>query len=211
VRGRRSRALEALIGERLRVIAGKTVLSEQSSREGDAATKRGPERIIRGLWAARGVTAPARGWQEQTNAHGRGELKVAIGASPGRGDLGGSGQTDAGVHAAAQTRTCGSRARWTGEPAAPSTTAPSTSTCSPRRSPRALHARHAAVSAASTRSRPAGPRSSFVWWIKRPLDAGGWLTAARLPGGTTSRSSAKDRGPDEHARRRRAPRSPAED
>jgi tRNA pseudouridine38-40 synthase len=156
-----------------------------------------------------------RGWQEQTNARTvAGELKVAIERVAGPvTDLGGSGRTDAGVHAAAQTAHLRiARAmdpenlREAVNEQLPHDIHLLAATIAPER----FHARHAAVSRSYVYQiatcRPRSPSASSGG--SRPLDAELMAPAAAAsPASTTSRSS-EARGPDEHARRRRPPGRP---
>jgi tRNA pseudouridine38-40 synthase len=132
-----------------------------------------------------------RGWQEQTNARTvAGELKDAIERVAGPvADLGGSGRTDAGVHAAAQTAHLRiARAmdpenlRDAVNEQLPHDIHLLAATIAPER----FHARHAAVSRSyvyQIATRRTAFAKRFVWWIKRPLDAERMArAAAQLPG-----------------------------
>lgn len=120
------------------------------------------------------------GWQEQKNARSiAGELRRAVTAAGGElVELGGSGRTDAGVHALRQTAHL--RLRREVEPA----------TCRSRINDAlpadihvlsmlpatdGFHARHDAVARAylyQIARRRTAHAKRHVWWIRRPLDAG---------------------------------------
>ena len=119
-----------------------------------------------------------RGWQEQKNARTvAGELRAAIEHVAGRiEDLGGSGRTDAGVHAAAQTahlrmaRTMDGQAlRMAVNDRLPADIHVLSAAIAPER----FHARHSAVSRSYVYQiavRRTAFAKRFVWWVKRPLD-----------------------------------------
>jgi tRNA pseudouridine38-40 synthase len=132
-----------------------------------------------------------RGWQEQANARTvAGELKAAIERVAGRvAELGGSGRTDAGVHAAAQTAHL--RIARTMDP---ETLREAVNELLPHdihllaasAAPERFHARHAAVSRSyvyQIATRRTAFAKRYVWWIKRSLDMARMAeAAARLPG-----------------------------
>ena len=121
-----------------------------------------------------------RGWQEQQNARTvAGELRLAMEkvAGPIR-DLGGSGRTDAGVHAAAQVahlrlaRAMDAEALRIG---VNDLLPPDIHILAASPAHERFHARHEAASRSylyqiSTRRTAFAKR--FVWWVKRPLDEG---------------------------------------
>lgn len=119
-----------------------------------------------------------RGWQEQTNARTvAGELRGAIERVGGRiQELGGSGRTDAGVHAAAQTahlrlaRSMAPEALRSGvNELLPADIHVLGASLAPDR----FHARHTAVSRSYVYQisvRRSAFSKRFVWWVKRPLD-----------------------------------------
>ena len=128
------------------------------------------------------------GWQEQANARTvQGVLRAAVEEFLGeRVDLGGSGRTDAGVHAIAQVAHLRS-----GAPVSPldlqygvNDRLPSdVNVLSVEPAPRNFHARHHATARSylyriSTRRTAFGKR--FVWWIKDPLDERAMARAAGL-------------------------------
>jgi tRNA pseudouridine38-40 synthase len=133
-----------------------------------------------------------RGFQEQKNARTvGGELRAAIeGALGAPVELGGAGRTDAGVHALAQV----AHLRLGAPPRAPERLADEINDRLPpdihllavdAAAPR-FHARHDArlrsyvYQIARRRSALA---KRFVWWVRRPLDAGAMAAAAAaLPG-----------------------------
>lgn len=129
-----------------------------------------------------------RGWQEQTNARTvAGELTAAIERVAGRvTDLGGSGRTDAGVHAAAQTAHLRiARAmdpenlRDAVNELLPHDIHLLAATTAPER----FHARHAAVTRSyvyQIATRRTAFAKRYVWWIKRPLDVARMAEAAAL-------------------------------
>jgi tRNA pseudouridine38-40 synthase len=120
-----------------------------------------------------------RGWQLQANARSvAGELQRAVGEAGGAlVELGGSGRTDAGVHALAQTAHL--KLRHAVEPqrfrlALNDLLPKDIHVLSLLEADERFHARHDAVERsylyqiARRRTALAKP---FVWWIKRPLDA----------------------------------------
>jgi tRNA pseudouridine38-40 synthase len=129
-----------------------------------------------------------RGWQEQRNARTvAGELRRAIGALAGRPvELAGAGRTDAGVHALAQVAHVDLPAavrieRWLGEV---NERLPSDIHLrAAERVPARFHARHAAESRSylyQLSRRRTALAKRFVWWVRRPLDAGVMARAAEL-------------------------------
>jgi tRNA pseudouridine38-40 synthase len=133
-----------------------------------------------------------RGWQEQTNARSvAGELRRAIEETVGEKgvELGGSGRTDAGVHALAQVAHL--RLARTVEPERlrqginDHLPADIHLLAADPASPR-FHARHHAVRRSylyQVSRRRAAFAKRYVWWVKAPLDAGAMAAAAaRLPG-----------------------------
>jgi tRNA pseudouridine38-40 synthase len=127
-----------------------------------------------------------RGWQVQDNARSvAGALKEALTkAGLQVRELGGSGRTDAGVHALAQV----AHVRL-GRPVDPDIIRQEVNELLPpdihllgwREVPTSFHSRHSAVSRSylyqiSRRRSAFGKR--FVWWIKRPLDAAAMAKAA---------------------------------
>ena len=133
-----------------------------------------------------------RGWQEQTNAPRTvaGELRRAIEeAAETVVELGGSGRTDAGVHALAQVAHLRLPHRLDPEHFARRVNdrlPPDVHLLSVESAPARFHARHSAVSRSylyqvSRRRTALGKR--FVWWVKDPLDAAAMSrAAAALPG-----------------------------
>lgn len=118
------------------------------------------------------------GWQEQKNARSvAGELRRAVEEAGGAvRDLGGSGRTDAGVHALAQVAHLRLAKGVEAEPfrreindRLPS----DIHVLSLVHMPKEFHARHSAVSRSylyQISRRRAALAKRFVWWIKRPLD-----------------------------------------
>ena len=132
-----------------------------------------------------------RGWQEQANARTvAGELRAAIERVAGRvSDLGGSGRTDAGVHAAAQTahvRIARSMDPENLRDAVNELLPHDIHVLAVTPAPERFHARHAAVSRSyvyQVATRRTAFAKRYVWWVKRPLDAGRMArAAAHLPG-----------------------------
>ena len=127
-----------------------------------------------------------RGWQEQKNARSvAGELRRAVEEVAGAvGELGGSGRTDAGVHALAQVahlrlarKVEPERFRREVNDRLP----PDIHLLAAAAAPDRFHARHDAVLRSylyqvSTRRTALAKR--FVWWVKRPLDVGAMRAAA---------------------------------
>lgn len=126
------------------------------------------------------------GWQEQKNARSvAGELRRAI-VSCGAEivELGGSGRTDAGVHALAQVAHL--RLRGTVHPrpfrdAVNDALPPDVHVLDLSIAPERFHARHDAVRRTYlyqiSRRRTAFAKR-FVWWVKRPVDVGRMAAAA---------------------------------
>ncbi len=126
------------------------------------------------------------GWQEQRNARSvAGEVRRAVAAIVGEVlDLGGSGRTDAGVHALAQTAHLRlarpiqpDRLRLELNEKLP----PDIHALAVVPEAERFHARHAAISRSylyqvSLRRTAFGKR--FVWWVKRPLDGARMAEAA---------------------------------
>lgn len=130
-----------------------------------------------------------RGWQEQKNARSvAGELRRAIETELGQAvELGGAGRTDAGVHALEQV----AHLKWRGRlPAPPASFAAAVN----ERLPADIHLRRMiAVDERFHARHHAGTRSylyqvsrrrtalakRFVWWVRRPLDAGAMAAAAQ--------------------------------
>jgi len=129
-----------------------------------------------------------RGWQEQKNARSIvGELRRAVlGAGAEIVDLGGSGRTDAGVHALGQTAHM--RLRRAVDPASLREAVndllpPDIHVLALLPAGDAFHARHAAVSRSylyQISRRRTALAKRFVWWVKRPLDPERMVAAARL-------------------------------
>jgi tRNA pseudouridine38-40 synthase len=119
-----------------------------------------------------------RGWQEQQNARSvTGELRSALASvTDGVREIGGSGRTDAGVHALAQV----AHLRLA-QPIDPETLRWETNAVLPadihllavERAPSTFHARHEAVARTYlyqiSRRRTAFAKR-FVWWVKQPLE-----------------------------------------
>jgi tRNA pseudouridine38-40 synthase len=132
-----------------------------------------------------------RGWQVQANARSvAGELHRAIAAAGGSaGEIGGSGRTDAGVHALRQTAHVrlqravdADRFRRAVNDALP----PDIHILELREAAARFHARHDAVARSylyQIALRRSGLAKRFVWWVREPFDvdrAGG--AAALLSG-----------------------------
>jgi tRNA pseudouridine38-40 synthase len=128
------------------------------------------------------------GWQEQKNARSvAGELRRAVEESGGQvKDLGGSGRTDAGVHALAQVahlrlgRAVEAEAfrREVNDRLPPDIHVLSFSQAHPK-----FHARHDAVLRSyvyQVSLRRTALAKRWVWWVKRPLDVGRMAEAAAL-------------------------------
>lgn len=126
------------------------------------------------------------GWQEQKNARSvAGELRRAVEEAGGAvKEIGGSGRTDAGVHALAQVAHL--RLARTVEPgpfrrAVNDLLPPDIHVLGMTAVPNEFHARHSAVSRfylyQISRRRTAFAKR-WVWWVKRPLDASRMAEAA---------------------------------
>lgn len=126
------------------------------------------------------------GWQEQKNARSvTGELRRAIQEAGGTvKEIGGSGRTDAGVHALAQVAHL--RLAQPVEPgpfrrAVNDLLPPDIHVLAMAAVPNGFHARHSAVSRSYlyqiSRRRTAFAKR-WVWWVKRPLDAARMAEAA---------------------------------
>jgi len=132
-----------------------------------------------------------RGWQEQKNARSvAGELRGALETTLGQAvELGGSGRTDAGVHALAQVAHVRLRrpARLTGVLDRLAEALPSDiHVLSIAPAAERFHARHDAVSRSyvyQISRRRTALAKRFVWWVRRPLDLAAMERgAARLVG-----------------------------
>lgn len=128
-----------------------------------------------------------RGWQEQKNAVTvQGELRKAIEAYLGTAvELGGSGRTDAGVHALAQVAHLRVAKELRAEGLCRETNdrlPADIHLLTASRAPERFHARHTAVSRSYlyqiSRRRTAFAKR-FVWWVKRDLDAAAVAAAAQ--------------------------------
>lgn len=128
-----------------------------------------------------------RGWQEQKNAVTvQGELRKAIEAYLGAAvELGGSGRTDAGVHALAQVAHLRVAKELRAEALCRETNdrlPADIHLLAASRAPERFHARHTAVSRSYlyqiSRRRTAFAKR-FVWWVKRDLDSDAIGLAAR--------------------------------
>lgn len=126
------------------------------------------------------------GWQEQKNARSvAGELRRAVEEAGGAvKEIGGSGRTDAGVHALAQVAHL--RLARAVDPgpfrrAVNDVLPPDIHVLGMAAVPNPFHARHSAV-ARSYLYQISRRRTAFakrwVWWVKRPLDAGRMAEAA---------------------------------
>lgn len=132
-----------------------------------------------------------RGWQEQKSVRTvAGELRRAAEAALGGAvELGGAGRTDAGVHALGQVAHLRAgremAARHLAE-AINDALPPDIHVLSARKVEARFHARHAALSRAylyQVSRRRTALAKRFVWWVRRPLDAGRMTRAAeRLEG-----------------------------
>ena len=127
-----------------------------------------------------------RGWQEQQNARSvAGELRRAVQEAAGEvKELGGSGRTDAGVHALAQCAHL--RLLRAIDPEVLRTRVndllpPDIHLLAVVPAPAGFHARHSAVSRSylyQVSRRRTALAKRFVWWVKRPLDAAAMAEAA---------------------------------
>jgi len=127
------------------------------------------------------------GWQEQKNARTvMGELRRAVeGACGGKVELGGAGRTDAGVHALRQVAhlrlAAAAPAGLAGEVA--ERLPPDIHLLALRPAGERFHARHDAVARSyiyQLSRRRTALAKRFVWWVKRPLDAGRMARGAEL-------------------------------
>jgi tRNA pseudouridine38-40 synthase len=131
------------------------------------------------------------GWQEQKNARSvAGELRRAIEESGAVvRELGGSGRTDAGVHALAQVAHLRLTRQVDPEPfrrALNDRLPPDVHVLSLAAAADRFHSRHDAVSRSylyQISRRRTALAKRFVWWVKRPLDAGRMAAAAALLAG----------------------------
>jgi tRNA pseudouridine38-40 synthase len=128
-----------------------------------------------------------RGWQEQKNAVTvQGELRKAIEAYLGAAvELGGSGRTDAGVHALAQVAHLRVARELRGEALLRETNdrlPADIHLLGAARAPERFHARHTAVARSYlyqiSRRRTAFAKR-YVWWVKRELDVAALAAAAQ--------------------------------
>jgi tRNA pseudouridine38-40 synthase len=129
------------------------------------------------------------GWQEQKNARSlSGELRRAIEEAGGGTvrELGASGRTDAGVHALAQVAHLRLARQVDPEPfrrAVNDRLPPDFHVLSLAAAADRFHSRHDAVSRSylyQISRRRTALAKRFVWWVKRPLDAGRMAEAAAL-------------------------------
>ncbi len=128
------------------------------------------------------------GWQEQKNARSvSGELRRAIEEAGGTvRELGGSGRTDAGVHALAQVAHLRLARQVDPEPfrrAVNDRLPPDVHILSLAAAADRFHSRHDAVSRSylyQISRRRTALAKRFVWWVKRPLDEGRMAEAAAL-------------------------------
>jgi tRNA pseudouridine38-40 synthase len=131
------------------------------------------------------------GWQEQKNARSvAGELRRAMEESGAVvGELGGSGRTDAGVHALAQVAHLRLARAVDPEPfrrAVNDRLPADVHILSLAPAPDRFHSRHDAVSRSylyQISRRRAALAKRFVWWVKRPLDERRMAEAASLLAG----------------------------
>lgn len=129
-----------------------------------------------------------RGWQEQQNARSvMAELRQAILEAAGEmRDLGGSGRTDAGVHALAQEAHLRLSRPVEPEPfrrAVNDRLPPDIHLLAVAPAADSFHSRHGAASRSyvyQVSRRRAALAKRFVWWVKRPLEAGPMRDAAAL-------------------------------
>lgn len=127
-----------------------------------------------------------RGWQEQANARSvAGELRRAVVAAGGEvTELGGSGRTDAGVHALAQVAHLRLRRRVEREGfrrAVNDSLPPDIHVLQMNEAPERFHARHDAVARTylyQVSRRRTALSKRFVWWVKRPLSVEAMRAAA---------------------------------
>lgn len=127
-----------------------------------------------------------RGWQEQKNVRTiAGELRRAAEAALGGPvELGGAGRTDAGVHALGQVAHLRAGREMAARRLAESINdglPPDIHVLAARKVEARFHARHAATSRAylyQVSRRRTALAKRFVWWVRRPLDAGRVARAA---------------------------------
>ncbi|MEO7795884.1 MAG: tRNA pseudouridine(38-40) synthase TruA [Thermoanaerobaculia bacterium] len=133
-----------------------------------------------------------RGWQEQKNARTvAGELRQAIEAAAGekKVELGGSGRTDAGVHALAQVAHLKTAAKLKREEvlrAVNEALPADIHLLSLEPAAERFHARHTATSRSyvyQISRRRTALAKRFVWWVRRPLDVGAMRAGAALLAG----------------------------
>ena len=132
-----------------------------------------------------------RGWQEQKNARTvAGEVRQAIEAAAGeKVELGGSGRTDAGVHALAQVahlKTAGKLRREEVLRAVNDALPADIHLLSLEPAGERFHARHTATSRSyvyQISRRRTALAKRFVWWVRRPLDVGAMRAGAQLLSG----------------------------
>ncbi len=132
-----------------------------------------------------------RGWQEQKNARTvAGEVRQAIEAAAGeKVELGGSGRTDAGVHALAQVahvKTAGKLRREEVLRAVNDALPADIHILSLEPAGDRFHARHTATSRSyvyQISRRRTALAKRFVWWVRRPLDVGAMRAGAALLAG----------------------------
>jgi tRNA pseudouridine38-40 synthase len=127
-----------------------------------------------------------RGWQEQQNARSvAGELRAALTKFISAvGEIGGSGRTDAGVHALAQTAHLrlpraidAATLLWETNARLPA----DIHLLAAEEAPAGFHARHSAVARSylyQLSRRRTALAKRYVWWVKRPLDEGLLRSAA---------------------------------
>ena len=131
------------------------------------------------------------GWQEQKNARSvAGELRRAVEESGARvRELGGSGRTDAGVHALAQAAHLRLQGAVDPEPFRREVNErlpADIHLLSLAPAPDKFHSRHDAVSRSylyQISRRRTALAKRWVWWVKRPLDEGRMIAAAGLVAG----------------------------
>ena len=129
-----------------------------------------------------------RGWQEQKNARTvAGELRKGIEKVAGRVlELGGSGRTDAGVHAVAQTahlRLARNMDAETFRRGLNELLPADIHVLHLSLAPEQFHARHTALARSylyQIALRRTAFAKRFVWWVKRPLDLDRMVEGARL-------------------------------
>lgn len=132
-----------------------------------------------------------RGWQEQKNARTvAGEIRRAVEATVGeRVELGGSGRTDAGVHALAQVahlKTAEKLRREEVLRAVNEALPADIHVLSMEPAGDRFHARHNATARSylyQISRRRTALAKRFVWWVRRPLDLGAMRAGAMLLAG----------------------------